>query len=86
MRIPDFAGPAEVYVQVSGSLRSMRGRTPQKYHRFESLALAVQFAVEKSHAELTAITVETEDNEFTGPTLRSLYDDDGYPLQRESRS
>ncbi|GLS21563.1 hypothetical protein GCM10007874_45800 [Labrys miyagiensis] len=83
MRTPDFSGPAEVYVQVPRSLRSMRGRTPQKYHRFESLALAVQFAVEKADTELTSVIIDTEDGEFTGPRLQSLYDDVGYPLRRE---
>lgn len=82
MDAPDFTVPAAVYVQVLGAGRSTRGRAPQKYHRFGTLALAVQFAIEKSHAELVTVKIETDNGDYTGSTLRSLYDDDRYPLPR----
>jgi len=78
----DFTTPAAVYVQISGASRSMRGRAPQKYRRFENLAFAVQFAVEESLVELRALMIETDDGDYTGPAIRSLYDHDNYPLPR----
>lgn len=78
----DFATPAAVYEQISGASRSMRGRAPQKYRRFENLALAVQFAVEKSLVELRTLMIETDDGDYTGPEIRSLYDHNNYPLRR----
>ena len=78
----DFTTPAAVYVQISGTSRSMRGRAPQKYRRFESLALAVPFAVEESLVDLRTLMIETDDSDYTGPEIRSLYGHDNYPLPR----
>ena len=78
----DFTTPAAVYVQIPGAFRSMRGRAPQKYRRFESLALAVQFAVEKSLAELRTLMIETDDGDYTGAEIQSLYDHNNYPLRK----
>ena len=78
----DFTAPAAVYVQISGASRSMRGRAPQKYRRFESLALAVPFAVEESLVDLRTLMIETDDSDYTGPEIRSLYGHDNYPLPR----
>jgi hypothetical protein len=83
MKTTDFTVAAAVYVQIRGANWSARGRAPKKYYRFDSLALAVQYAVENSHSNLSTVVIETEDSEFAGDGVRTLYESEDYPLPRK---
>ncbi len=77
----DFAAAAELF---ANKRKSFRSRVPLKYKRFDSLALAVQFAVEELGSDLNGINIRTEADDVSGAAIRALYDDTDYPLERKS--
>ena len=74
---------AEMYSNV---VRSGWSRTPMKYHRFQSLAEAVKFAVEDLKGNPARVIIRTQAADFTGATIREIYDDVDFPLPRGSQS
>jgi len=55
------------------------------YHRFDSLAHAVQFAVEELNPlSLSGAFIEVDEVRYGSDEIRELYDSDAYPLQRHS--
>ncbi|WP_296574337.1 hypothetical protein [Phreatobacter sp.] len=77
----DFTAAAELF---ANKRKSFRSRVPLKYKRFDSLALAVQFAVEELGADLNGINIRTENDDVSGAAIRTLYDDTAYPLERKA--
>ena len=75
----DYAVRAELFPPASG-----RGKVA--YRRFDSLAEAVQFAVESmAPAQLTGSFIEAEEVRFGAVEIRALYDAESYPLVRQPR-
>jgi hypothetical protein len=75
----DFMDPAELF------FRTRRRRWMKElmtYRRFDNLALAVQFAIEQAENDLNDVIIQTEAEEFTGTSIRSLYDNTEYPFAR----
>jgi len=72
--------PAEMFSNVS---KLGWSRTPMKYRRFDSLALAVKFAVEDAGSNPLRIVIRTDDAEFSGAEIRKIYDDASFPLLRK---
>jgi len=77
----DFTAAAELF---ANKRKSFRSRVPLKYKRFDSLALAVQFAVEELGADLNGINIRTENDDVSGAAIRTLYDEAAYPLERKA--
>lgn len=77
----DFLVPAELFVKLKSSLRI---RNSVKYRRFDTLYSAVQFAMDEYEADLNAIFIQTDWSEYTGHAIRSLYENEEYPLVRGS--
>jgi len=59
-------------------------RTPMKYQRFANLALAVKFAIEDMDDDPSRIIIRTEQDDFTGRDIRTLYDSASFPLVRKA--
>jgi hypothetical protein len=75
----DYSEPAEIYASRGrGSTRR-----PMKFHRFETVAQAVRFAMEILPAEMLAGTVlESGEDRYEAKDIRRLYESDAYPLER----
>lgn len=72
----DYAAPAEMYM-------AQARRGPLVYRRFDTAALALQFAMETMPAPLLAGTViEVLEERFDHRAIRDLYGRTGYPLVR----
>jgi len=74
-----FLESAEMF---SNTTKGGWSRRPMKYRRFESLALAVKFAVEDMSEDPASVIIRTDTGEFTGPGIRKVYDDLNFPLVR----
>lgn len=75
---PQFSLPADVYVH-----RSKRRTGPVQFHKFGSLAEAVQYAIEAvPSVGLTGISIECGDERYEGNAIRALYESATYPLRR----
>ena len=74
----DFCIPSELFVK---SKSAGWTRNSVKYCRFDSLASAVKFAVDEYGANLNEVSIHTDTSECTGSAIRSLYDDEHYPLK-----
>jgi hypothetical protein len=72
----DYSAPAEIYANRRGI------RMPLFFKRFDSVAKALQFAVEALPAGLINVVVETEQQRFDTSSIRAVYDAPGYPLPR----
>jgi hypothetical protein len=74
----DFSAPCELFCSQSISRRSRI-----TYRRFDSAALAIQFAIEDlSEDGLRAATLEVTELRFRSEEIRALYLSAGYPLKR----
>jgi hypothetical protein len=75
----DYTAPAEVYACRSrGS-----SRRPVTYRRFNSCAEAIRFAIEELPSDvLFGAVLEVNEQRFSAPEIRMLYDSQAYPLQR----
>ncbi|WP_146126822.1 hypothetical protein [Labrys okinawensis] len=74
----DFFVPAELFVK---SKSAGWVRSSIKYRRFESLSSAVNFAMDEYGANLNGISIQTNTDEYTGSAIRSLYENEQYPLR-----
>ncbi|WMT92707.1 hypothetical protein [Pelagibacterium sp. H642] len=74
----DYAARAELYP----GKRSRRLRTIG-YHRFDTTAEALRYAIEQMPPELMAdAIIETAQHRFGADQITELYADDAYPLPR----
>jgi hypothetical protein len=74
--------PGEFYSRKTQGLRPS-GLT---YHRFDTVAEAIRFAMEKvSSRDLGGCTLEVEGERFGAKELRALYASPRFPLRRAKR-
>ena len=75
----DYRVPAELFPAPS------HRRGALSYHRFDSLAEAVRFAVEElTPAQLAGAFIEAEEVRYGGGEIAALYSAAGYPLPRRA--
>jgi hypothetical protein len=75
----DYRAPAELFTG-----RSARGTRPMRYHRFDSGAEAVRFAVETLTSEqLLAAVLKIDENRYRHGEIRAFYEAPAYPLPRK---
>jgi hypothetical protein len=81
MTTVDFTTPAEIF---SKSKKSGWLRSSIKYRRFDNLSLAVKFAMEECRDDLNYVSIHTESAEYTGYAIRSLYENEQFPLLKHA--
>jgi hypothetical protein len=75
----DYQAAAELFTG-----RSARGARPMRYHRFDTGAEAVQFAIETLTAEqLLAAVLKIDENRYRHGEIRAFYESTAYPLPRK---
>lgn len=75
----NYRAPAELFTG-----RSARGARPMRYHRFDTGAEAVQFAIETLPSDqLIACVLKIDENRFRHSEIRAFYDSPAYPLKRK---
>lgn len=74
----DFLVPAELFVK---SKSAGRARNSIRYRRFDNLYSAVHFAMDEYGADLNSISIQTDTDEYLGLSIRSLYENEEYPLK-----
>lgn len=75
----DYDAPAELFTG-----RSIRGARTMRYHRFDSGAEALRFAVEILPPEhLLAAVLKIDEVRYRHGEIRALYDAPAYPLPRK---
>jgi hypothetical protein len=75
----DYQAAAELFTG-----RSARGARPMRYHRFDTGAEAVQFAIETLTAEqLLAAVLKIDENRYRHGEIRAFYESAAYPLPRK---
>lgn len=75
----DYRAAAELFTG-----RSARGARPMRYHRFDTGAEAVQFAIETLTAEqLLAAVLKIDENRYRHGEIRAFYEAPDYPLKRK---
>jgi hypothetical protein len=75
----DYDAPAELFTG-----RSIRGARTMRYHRFDSGAEALRFAVETLPPEhLLAAVLKIDEVRYRHGEIRALYEAPGYPLPRK---
>lgn len=73
----DYAAPAELFPAASWR------RNIVSYHRFDSLAEALRFAVEELNPGLLpGAFIESEEVRYSADEIRALYTAMGHPLTR----
>ncbi|MEO8756295.1 MAG: hypothetical protein ABI398_00890 [Devosia sp.] len=76
----DYSAMAELYP----SRRFAKSQTTQ-YRRFPTAAEAIRFIVEEMPAKwLAGSYLEVNEKRFEGAAIRTLYEAEDYPLERES--
>ena len=74
----DYGAPAELFTG-----RSMRGSRRVRYHRFDTGAAALQFAIETLPREqLLGAILKVDEERYRHGEIRNLYDAGEYPLAR----
>jgi hypothetical protein len=75
----DYRAPAELFTG-----RSARGARPMRYHRFDTGAEALRFAIETLPSDqLIACVLKVDENRFRHGEIRAFYDASTYPLPRK---
>ena len=75
----DYGASADLYTKRSG----MKVHRKTMYRRFSNAADAIHFAMESLSPELLQnALLEVGEERFTGDQIRTLYNDDAFPLQR----
>lgn len=75
----DYWASAELFMTRAKAVR----RSPVSYRRFDTAALAIQFAVEELPASiLVGAVMEVSEERFDHQAIRALYDRADYPLER----
>lgn len=75
----DLSAPAEMYT----GRQSAEGRA-RPYRRFESLAEAVRYAVERQPAALVCTAIETEGARLQNKQITAVYDSAAYRSAAEA--
>ncbi|MEX0591196.1 MAG: hypothetical protein WD207_08915 [Xanthobacteraceae bacterium] len=76
----DYKAPAELFTG-----RSIRGSRSVRYHRFDTGAQALQFAMETLPREhLLAAVLKVNEARYRHGEIRSFYEANEYPLARAS--
>lgn len=76
----DYDAPAELFTG-----RSTRGARPMRYHRFDSGAEAVRFAIETlTNEQLLAAVLKINETRYRHVEIRTFYDAPAYPLARKN--
>lgn len=76
----DYAAAAELY-----PAKSIRRSAQVRYRRFDTVAEALQYAIEDMPAEwLRGSLLEVDEQRFEGAQIRALYAADSYPLARRA--
>jgi hypothetical protein len=76
----DYDAPAELFTG-----RSTRGSRPMRYHRFDSGAEAVRFAIETlTNEQLLAAVLKINETRYRHVEIRTFYDASAYPLARKN--
>lgn len=77
----DYRAQAELFPAPS------HRRGALSYHRFDSLAEAVRFAMEElTGPQLTGAFIEADEVRYGGAEIAALYNATGYPLERKRLS
>jgi hypothetical protein len=77
----DYRAPAELFPAPSHRRGQLR------YHRFDTLAEAVRFALEElTDAERSGALIEADEIRYAGGEIAALYEAAGYPLPRRAQS
>jgi hypothetical protein len=72
----NFRAPAELFTG-----RSARGSRPMRYHRFDTGAEAVRFAIETlTPDQLLACVIKIDENRYRHGEIRAFYESADYPL------
>lgn len=75
----NYRAPAELFTG-----RSARGARPMRYHRFDTGAEAVQFAIETLPSDqLIACVLKIDENRYRHGEIRAFYESPAYPLERK---
>jgi len=75
----DYTAAAELFPAAG------RRRSIVNYHRFDSLAEALRFAIEElDPGLLPGAFIESEEVRYNADEMRILYDSRGYPLARRA--
>ena len=75
----DYRAPAELFTG-----RSARGARPMRYHRFDTGAEAVRFAIETLPSDqLIACVLKIDENRYRHGEIRAFYEAAAYPLPRK---
>jgi hypothetical protein len=78
----DYNAPAELF-----SCRTTKGNRPVGYHRFDTAAEAIRFAIELMPPDLLlGAVLEVEEERLSGNRIRELYDSTAYPFTRTGNS
>lgn len=78
----DYQARAELYPS-----RSKTRARQTAYHRFDTAADAIRFAIENLPPDLLrGAVLEVEDDRYDQDAIRSLYLDSAYPLKRSDAS
>lgn len=74
----DYLARAELY-----SSRGANRARQTGYHRFDTAAEAIQYAVEQLSVELLhGAFLEVDEDRFDKVAIRALYDSEAFPLER----
>jgi len=76
----DYGEPAEIFANRRGI------RLPLFFMRFDSVAMAIQFATEALPEGLINVVLETEHQRLNESLIKAGYEAPGYPLPRPPRS
>jgi hypothetical protein len=75
----DYRAPAELFTG-----RSARGARPMRYHRFDSGAEALRFAIETLPSDqLIACVLKVDENRYRHGEIKAFYEASSYPLPRK---
>jgi hypothetical protein len=75
----NYRAPAELFTG-----RSARGARPMRYHRFDTGAEAVQFAIETLPSDqLIACVLKVDENRYRHGEIRAFYESPAYPLRKK---
>jgi hypothetical protein len=79
----DYGAPAELF----SSKGRGRSRSPVTYHRFDTAAEAIRFAIEElAPTFLSGAVLEVSEERFDMNAIRALYDAQTYPLPRAQKT
>lgn len=79
----DYSAPAELFPSKGKGLR----RKMVSYRRFDSAAVAIQYAIEELEPDkLAGAVLEIDEDRYDDVAIRNLYASEGYPLPRANNN